>query len=292
MILSMTGYGRAIKTFESREITAEIRSVNNRYLDCSVKVPRAFIFLEEHIKKLVKESISRGKVDVFISIRNSDGGEMKVTLNRSVAESYISELRALSEEFGLRDDLSLSSMTSLTDLFTTEAKEIDEEKIAAEILETVTLALKQHKAMRSLEGDAMEADLRARAATILEIVSLVEKRSEITVAEYRNRLYEKMTEVISAAQIDESRILMEAAIFADKVAVDEETVRLRSHFDQLETMLAAGGPIGRKLDFLVQEMNREANTTGSKGNDVEQARNVVAIKAELEKIREQVQNIE
>jgi len=292
MIFSMTGYGRAVKMFDNREITVEVRSVNNRYLDCTVKMPRSFIYMEEQVKKAVKESISRGKVDVFISLRNSDGNDTKITLNKGVAESYISALRQMTEDYGLVNDLSVSAMANLPDLFTHEQAEIDEEQSAREIMEVVSMALNQHRTMREIEGRAMTADLRARAVTILQIVSEVEKRSAVTVAEYRKRLYEKMSEVLSSTQIDESRILAEAAIYSDKVAVDEETVRLRSHFEQMENMLATGGAIGRKLDFLVQEMNREANTTGSKGNDIEQARNVVAIKAELEKIREQIQNIE
>ena len=292
MIKSMTGYGRACKRFEDREITVEIRSVNNRYLDCNVKLPRMFTYAEEHIKQLVKEHISRGKVDLFITIANTSGDAVKITLNRPVFEGYLAAMHQITEEFPVKDDITVSSLSRMPDVFIVEKPEIDEEARAAEIYETVSEALAQYDSMRATEGAALKQDLMNRRSTILELVSKVEARSPITVAEYRNRLETKLREVLAASNIEESRILTEAAIFADKVAVDEETVRLRSHMDQLKEMLDAGGAIGRKLDFLLQEMNREANTIGSKGNDIEQARTVVDIKAELEKIREQTQNIE
>jgi len=292
LIKSMTGYGRACHSCEGREITVEIRSVNNRYLDCNVKLPRIFSYTEDRIKQMVKEQVTRGKVDVFITVANTAGEEMKISLNRPVLEGYLSAMQSIAKEYAVRDDISVTALSRLPEVFLVEKPEIDEEARAQEIFDTVTDALKQYDAMRTVEGAALETDLLNRRETILELVSKVEARSPITVAEYRARLEAKMQEALSSTTIDESRILTEAAVFADKVAVDEETVRLRSHLNQLQSMLAVGGAIGRKLDFLLQEMNREANTIGSKGNDLEQARTVVDIKAELEKIREQTQNIE
>lgn len=292
MIKSMTGYGRACRSFDGREITVEVRAVNNRYLDCNVKLPRMFSYAEDRIKQIVKEHVTRGKIDLFITTVNTAGDEIKVSLNKPVLESYLAAMQTIAADYGVRDDISVVSLSRMPDVFIVEKPDIDEEARAAEIYETVEQALTQFNDMRTTEGAALKQDLLNRRETILGLVKLVEERSPITVSEYRNRLEAKMQEVLSASNIDESRILTEAAVFADKVAVDEETVRLRSHLDQLQSMLDDGGPIGRKLDFLLQEMNREANTIGSKGNDLEQARNVVEIKAELEKIREQVQNIE
>ena len=292
MIKSMTGYGRATVAFESWEFTAEIRSVNNRYLDCGVKLPRVFSFAEDRVKQLVKEHISRGKVDVFITAMNIAGDNVLVSLNRPVLEGYLQAMRTIAQDYQVRDDISVTSLARLPDVFVQEKKEEDQDQRTAEILSTVEQALQQYDRMRIAEGAALESDLLSRADTILEIVAKVEQRSPVTVAEYRARLEAKMKDVLASTTIEESRILTEAAVFADKIAVDEETVRLRSHLKQMEEMLCAGGAIGRKLDFLLQEMNREANTIGSKGDDLEQARNVVDIKAELEKIREQTQNIE
>ena len=292
MIKSMTGYGRAVQTFENREITVEIRSVNNRYLDCSVKLPRVFGFAEDSVKAKVKEEISRGKVDVFISVNITAGSDMKISLNRPVLEGYLSAMRTIAKDYEVKDDISVSSLTRFSDIFVVEKQEEDEQQATQEILSVVSQALSKFSAMRTLEGAALEQDLRSRAKTVLALVEKVEARSPVTLAEYRSRLTQKMQEVLQNTNIDEGRILQEAAIYADKIAVDEETVRLRSHLSQLDAMLTAGGAIGRKLDFLLQEFNREANTIGSKGNDLEQARTVVEIKAELEKIREQTQNIE
>ena len=288
----MTGYGRAVRTIDGREYTVEIRSVNNRYLDCTVKLPRAFGFAEDGVKARIKQTISRGKVDVFISSGGAADQDEKISLNRPVLESYLGALRAIASDYGVRDDLSVMSLARLPDIFVVEKQEADEQKLTADILSVVDEAAAKFDAMRSAEGDALEADLRGRAATILSLVEQVEARSPETLAEYRARLTAKMEEVLGNTAIDEARILQEAAIYADRIAVDEETVRLRSHLSQLDAMLTSGGAIGRKLDFLLQELNREANTIGSKGNDLQQARTVVEIKAELEKIREQTQNIE
>ena len=292
MIKSMTGYGRACQNFDGREVTVEVRSVNNRYLDCTVKLPRIYSYTEDRVKQLVKEHVSRGKVDVFITVANTAGEEVKISPNRPVLEGYLNAMQSIASDYAVQNDVSVTALSRLPDVFLVEKPDIDEEARAKEILDTTAAALAQYDAMRVVEGAALEQDLLSRRETILMLVEKVEARSPITVAEYRSRLEAKMQEVLSSTTIDESRILTEAAVFADKVAVDEETVRLRSHLNQLQSMLAGGGAIGRKLDFLLQEMNREANTIGSKGNDLEQARTVVDIKAELEKIREQTQNIE
>ena len=292
MVKSMTGYGRAVETVNGREYTVELRSVNNRYLDCTVKLPRTLSFAEDAVKQAVKATISRGKVDVFISLRAEGAQDVKISLNAPVVEGYLAAMRQMVDTYGVRDDISVSTLSQLPDVFTVEKPEVDEEALQADLMDVVDKALTQYDAMRSAEGKALENDLRGRGQTILELVAQVEAGSGQTVIDYRTRLENKLKEVLANSAIDESRILTEAAIFADKVAVDEETVRLRSHLDQMNHMLTAGGAIGRKLDFLLQEMNRESNTIGSKCSDVQLARIVVEIKAELEKIREQTQNIE
>ena len=292
MIHSMTGYGRAVQTLNGREITVELRSVNNRFLDCSVRLPRAFSYAEDALKQSVKERVSRGKVDMFVSVNVTAAENVRISLNRPVLEGYLEALRTIAKDYQVREDITATSLTRFPDVFVVEKQEEDEKQITADIVSVAQEALCAYDTMRCMEGENLAADLRGRAAMILSYVERVEKRSPVTVQEYRTRLEAKMREVLESTAIDESRILTEAAIFADKIAVDEETVRLRSHLAQMEKLLSDGGPVGRKLDFLLQEMNREANTIGSKGNDIEQARNVVEIKAELEKIREQIQNIE
>lgn len=292
MVKSMTGYGRAVQTVNGREFTVEIRSVNNRYLDCSVKLPRALAFGEDAVKQAVKATVSRGKVDVFITQRSEETSDVSVTLNAGVAAGYISAMRRMAKEFNLREDISVALVSRMPDVFTVDKPQVDEEQLLCDMLEVVKAALANFDAMRVQEGQALKNDLTSRGNTIRSLVSQVEEGNPQTVADYRERLYSKLQEVLSNTAIDESRILTEAAIFADKVAVDEETVRLRSHLEQMDSMLASGGAVGRKLDFLLQEMNREANTIGSKCTDLRLARVVVEIKAELEKIREQTQNIE
>ena len=292
MIRSMTGYGRAEKTIDGREITVEMRAVNNRYLDLNVKLPRVFGFAEDAVKSVVKKNVARGKMDVFITVNVTSDESMRISLNKPVLEGYLAALGSIAADYGVRDDVSVMSLARLPDVFVVEKQEEDEQKLTDDILSVVQEALDKFNAMREKEGAAMEQDLRSRARTVLSLVEKIEARSPITLAEYRARLTQKMQEVLGQTNIDESRILQEAAVNADKIAVDEETVRLRSHLNQLDQMLTNGGAIGRKLDFLLQEFNREANTIGSKGNDIEQARTVVELKAELEKIREQTQNIE
>jgi len=292
LIKSMTGYGRAVETVNGREFTVELRSVNNRYLDCSVRLPRMLSFAEDAVKQAVKASISRGKVDVFITVRSEAGDEVQVSLNKAVLQSYLTAMHQMVDEFGVKDDISVSAVSRLPEVFVIEKPQVDEEQLLSDLMSVVAKALEGYDAMRQAEGEALDRDLRSRGQTILELVAQVEAGNGKTVSDYRARLEAKIREVLANTAIDESRILTEAAIFADKVAVDEETVRLRSHLKQMNNMLSAGGAMGRKLDFLLQEMNREANTIGSKCTDVALARIVVDIKAELEKIREQTQNIE
>ena len=288
----MTGYGRAQGSFSGGEITVEIKSVNNRYLDCSVKLPRVYSFAEDAVKGLVQRTISRGKVDVFITVNSAGADNMKITLNAPVVEGYLSALKQLARDYDVRDDISVSSLSRFSDVLIMEKQEEDEQEVREALLGVTEQALSAFDEMRSREGQALKQDLLQKADGILELVAQVEARSPVTVAAYRERLTAKMMEVLENSAIDEARIIQEAAIYADKVAVDEETVRLRSHVEQFRAMLSGGGVIGRKLDFLMQEMNREANTIGSKGSDVEQARTVVELKSQLEKIREQIQNIE
>lgn len=295
MIRSMTGYGRGEATRNGRKITVEVRSVNNRYLDCGVKLPRAYIFAEDAIKTRVGQAISRGKVDVFINIVQTEGESLSVTVNEELAKSYIDALWKLYELGGgakVKMDYRATDLARFPDVLTVEKKEEDLEAAAADICAVLDIALEDFDRMRLREGEKLAADILSRADTIESYTAKVEERSPQTVAEYRTRLEAKMQEVLQNTQIEEGRLLTEAAIFADKVAVDEETVRLRSHLEQLRDMLAKGGATGRKLDFLIQEFNRETNTIGSKCNDIDISRMVVDMKAEIEKIREQVQNIE
>ena len=292
MVKSMTGYGRGEQTLHDRKITVELRSVNNRYLDCSVRMPRVYLFAEDAIKTKVQQSISRGKVDVFITLDSSAAEQLKVSVNRSVADGYHGALKELAQLYGLKDDISVSLLSQFPDVLLAEKAEEDAELVAQDICAVLELALADFDQMRTREGQRLSDDILSRAAAIENMVSFVEERSPQTVSEYRTRLEERMREVLENTQLDPARILTEAAIFADKVAVDEETVRLRSHIAQLREMLSKGGATGRKLDFLIQEFNREANTIGSKCSDIQISRQVVDIKAEIEKIREQVQNIE
>ncbi len=288
----MTGYGRAEETFQGCKITVELRSVNNRYLDCSVRIPRLYLFAEDGVKTRVQKTISRGKVDVFVTMDNGGGEQVQVKVNQPVADSYYAALTQLAQRYELAGDISVSLLSRFPEVLLAEQAEEDTEAMAANIYAVLDRALSDFDQMRTREGERMKADILSRADTIQEKVALVEERSPQTVADYRAKLEARMNEVLANTQIDPARILTEAAIFADKVAVDEETVRLRSHIAQLRDMLDKGGAVGRKLDFLIQEFNREANTIGSKCSDIDIARQVVDIKAEIEKIREQIQNIE
>ena len=292
MIKSMTGYGRALGEYPDRQITVEVRSVNNRYLDCGVRLPRLYGFAEDAVRQCVKQHISRGKVDVYVSVSLTGGGSETVCLNRSAVEGYLAAMRQIAADYGVRDDVAVSTLSRLPDVFSVEKPEEDEDLLKTQLLAVLDLALTKYDAMRAAEGEAMAKDLLTKADGIAEMVTAIETRSPATVTEYRERLYAKMQEVLASTAVDEARILTEAAIYADKVAVDEETVRLRSHLKQLRAMLGQSEPIGRKLDFLMQEINRETNTIGSKCSNLEISEIVVNLKAELEKIREQIQNIE
>lgn len=295
MVKSMTGYGRARRTVNGRDITVEVRSVNNRYLDCSVKMPRAYIFAEDAIRALVQKSASRGKVDVFVTVDSLGAEETVVAVNEPLARSYLEAMRTLYDLGGgewVKGRVYAADLARLPDVLTVTKAEEDLESLSADLCGVAEEALIAHAAMRAREGEKLAGDILSRLDAIEELTGRVEARSPQTVAEYREKLLARMNEVLQSTTIDESRILTEAAIFADKVAVDEETVRLRSHLSQLREMLESGEPVGRKLDFLIQEVNRESNTIGSKCSDVEIARVVVELKAEVEKIREQVQNIE
>ena len=292
MVKSMTGYGRARQTLNGRDITVEVRSVNNRYLDCTVKVPRTYIFAEDAVKARVQKAVSRGKVDVFITIDAAAADETVVAVNEPLARGYYEALTRLKDMFSLEDGLNAVTLAKFPDVLTVTKAEEDLESVAADICAVLDEALAAYNAMRTVEGGKLREDIAGRADTIEAVVGKVEERSPQTVAAYREKLLARMQEVLQSTAIDESRILTEAAIFADKIAVDEETVRLRSHLSQLRTMLESDQPIGRKLDFLIQEVNRECNTIGSKCNDLTIAKDVVNMKAEVEKIREQVQNNE
>ena len=292
MIKSMTGYGRGKQLLHGRDITVEVRSVNNRYLDCTVKLPRSYIFAEDAIKAGVQKAVSRGKVDVFVTVDSTGADTSVVQLNRGLARSYAEALSALAEELGMPADISPVTISRYPDVLTVTKAEEDLETVKADLCTVLEEALANYNAMRAMEGEKLAQDIGGRLCHIEELTAQVEERSPETVKEYREKLEGRMKEVLQSTTIEESRILTEAAIFADKVAVDEETVRLRSHLSQLREMLRSEEPVGRKLDFLIQEVNRESNTIGSKCTDLEISKYVVELKAEIEKIREQVQNIE
>ena len=288
----MTGYGRARETRGNRDITVELRSVNNRYLDCTVKMPRAYLFAEDAVKSRVQKAISRGKVDVFVSIDATGADEAVVAVNEGLAKGYYEALQKINGLLSITGEVSAATVAKFPDVLTVTKAEEDLESIGADICAVLDEALKNYNAMRATEGEKLAIDIGGRLDTIEALTGKVEQRSPETVREYREKLTARMQEVLQSTTIDEARILTEAAIYADKIAVDEETVRLRSHVAQLRDMLRSNDPMGRKMDFLIQEVNRESNTIGSKCNDLDIARDVVALKAEVEKIREQVQNIE
>lgn len=291
MIRSMTGFGRGHAVLNGREITVEIRAVNHRYYEFSCRLPRSFTFAEERLKSLFQGKISRGKVEVSVLVQNVTAVSEKITANKEVIGAYVSALREVKDEFSLTDDLSLSAILRLPDAFTVIKEEADEEQLWEDLKTVSEEALANFINMRENEGARMKADIASRLDIIEKNVAFVEDRSPMIVESYRKRLYDRMCEVLEG-KADENRILLEAGIFSEKTAVDEETVRLRSHIAQFRSMLESAEPIGRKLDFLVQEMNRETNTIGSKVQDIEVTKVVVDQKSEIEKIREQIQNIE
>ena len=292
VVRSMTGYGRFEQTVGGMDITVEIKSVNHRYYEYASRVPRAYGFLDEKLKAYIQRRISRGKVDVYVWIETIDAPGSEVTVNYTLADGYRQALRTLAERYGLADDTTAGMLARFPDVLSVHHAAEDEDAVWEAVRQVADEALSRFVAMREKEGAKLKQDILSRAQTILQAVEKVEERSPQTVKEHMEKVEARMRELLGDASIDEQRLLTEAAIFADKIAVAEETVRLRSHLEQLEHMLAGDEPVGRKLDFLVQEMNREANTIGSKAQDVTLARIVVDIKAEIEKIREQIQNIE
>ncbi|MBO6141411.1 MAG: YicC family protein [Ruminococcus sp.] len=292
MINSMTGFGRERMILNNREIIVEVRSVNNRFCEFSARTPRNYGYLDERLKALFKSQITRGKVEVSVSIYKQEGADAEIAINKTIAEGYIKALRSVKEEFSLSDDLSLSSIMRLPDIFTVVKTEDDEEEIWRDVNEVANGALARFLEMRKTEGAKLYDDVLSRLAIIEENVGKIEERSPKVNDEYRDRLFARLKEVLQDTNIDEQRVLTEAAVFADKTAVDEETVRLRSHIAQFRGLLDTKEPVGRKLDFLVQELNREVNTIGSKCQDITITKMVVDMKAEIEKIREQIQNIE
>ncbi len=292
MIRSMTGYGRDEQQLDGMNIIVELKSVNHRYFEYGSRLPYAYGFLDERLKKFLQSRISRGKVDISVWIQTVDAPGSEVTVNFDLAEGYVKAMREMAERLGLRDDISVTALSRYPDILTVTKAAADEEAIWAAVEKVAAGAVDKFTAMREREGEKLRDDILSRADTILAAVGEIEKRSPETVRLHMEKVEARMRELLDGAAVDEQRLLTEAAIFADKVAVAEETVRLRSHIDQLRQMLSGDDSIGRKLDFLVQEMNREINTTGSKAQDAEMARIVVDVKAEIEKIREQIQNIE
>ncbi|MBQ8795179.1 MAG: YicC family protein [Clostridia bacterium] len=292
MIRSMTGFGRAEATVSGKLITVELKSVNHRYFEFNCRTSRGYAFLEEKLKSYLSTRVSRGKIDMFVSITSVEDSDVEVVVNHSLASAYTKAFTELADTYKVENDLTASVLSRIPDVLTVHKVQEDESEIYNIVLPVVSQAVDKFVAMREVEGQRLSDDVMSRAKTILDIVSLIEARSPETVKEYEKRLYDRISELLESATVDEQRILTEAAVFADKVAVAEETVRLRSHFDQMESIMRSNEAVGRKLDFIMQEMNREANTIGSKVTDAELAHRVVDIKAELEKIREQIQNIE
>lgn len=292
MLKSMTGFGRAQEVINNREILVEIKAVNHRYYEFYSRVPRAYGYLDEKLKGFLNGKVSRGKVEVSVSIVNQEGTDAAIEVNRSIASGYVNALKRANEELKLDDDLSLSSIMRLPDIFNVVKTLEDEEGIWADVKNVAGSALDKFIDMRQTEGVKMHDDIALRLDYIEKVVGKIEKRSPEVVNAYRERLYSRLNEILSDRNIDDSRVLTEACIFSEKIAVDEETVRLRSHISQYRSLIESDEPVGRKLDFLTQELNREVNTIGSKGQDLETTQMVVDLKSEIEKIREQVQNIE
>ncbi len=292
MVRSMTGFGRGQGLDAGLEFTVEIRSVNSRYFEFNCRLPRGYLFLEDKLKNFTAQQVSRGKVEMYVTIDSGANDEITVELNRPYADAYIKALKQLSEDYGIKNKLTASDFIGNGEMFKVVKNKIDEEAVTSAVLSVAGEAINRFIAMRETEGEKLLEDVKNRVGIILEKVEFIEKKSPETVEVYRQKLEAKIKELLGNTSFDESRVITETAIYADKVAVAEETVRLRSHMSQLCDMLDKGGAVGRKLDFIVQEMNRETNTIGSKAQNIEIAQAVVDIKAEIEKIREQIQNIE
>ena len=292
MLKSMTGYGRNEAIIGEKKITVEIKSVNHRFTDYNIKGPRQYGFLEERMRLLISKAVARGKIDVYVSIEACGEADKTVTINEELAGNYIDALKGLSEKFGLKDDITVSVIASFSDIFRYEQKRDDEETLWQAVSTVADGAIAAFTGMREREGSRIEADLRARVLYMRTLAVEIDERSPQIVSEYRDKLYTKINELLEGKDIDDARVLTEVAIFADKVAVNEEIVRLSSHYDEFDSIMDSGEPAGRKLDFLIQEINREVNTIGSKASDLETAKHVVTLKGEIEKLREQIQNIE
>lgn len=292
MLKSMTGYGRARREVSGYDVCVEIKSVNNRYLDVNVRCPRTYGFLEERLKKLIGEYTTRGKVDIFVNVDKISGSGVAVTYDKGLLESYLKALREIQKKYSLTDDISVSSIAQYRDIFNQTKEEENDETVREAVLSVARDAFGDYSAMRAAEGERLCENIAEKLDYIEKKRVEIEALAPNAVAAYRAKLTEKITELVGAAQLDPARILTEAAIFADRVATDEETTRLASHIKQFNTIIASGEPAGRKLDFLTQELNREVNTIGSKANDIDIAKIVVDLKSEIEKIREQIQNVE
>lgn len=292
MVRSMTGFGRGKFISSAHDITVDVRSVNHRFFEASVKSPRVLSYLDDKLKLAVKEKVGRGKIEISVSLQNIDATDLEVSVNNQVLECYVKSLRQVGKKLKIKDDLKLSSLLRIGEAFTVKKTEVDEQQLEKEVLSATQEAVEKFIEMKLAEGENLKNDVLNRLNTIEGYIEVVEKQSPKTVEAYREHLYNKIKTVLEDRQIDDQRVLTEVAIFADKVAVDEETVRLRSHINQMRDMFQKDENLGKQLDFLVQEFNREANTIGSKAQDVEITKVVVAIKSEIEKIREQIQNIE
>ena len=292
MLKSMTGFGRAQKEIDGYVITVELKSVNHRYFEFSSRVPRQYGFLDEKLKSYINGKVSRGKIECHVTIEALNTDTADVVVNHTLATAYVNALKEIAETYKLKDDFGASTISRFPEVLVVRKSDEDEEKLWGYVQEVCSEAIDKFVAMREVEGSKMKDDIYSRGQFILDCVSYIEERSPQTVKEYNDKLVERVHELLGDVSLDESRILQEVAIYADKVAVAEETVRLRSHIEQLNAFISSDEPVGRKMDFLVQEINRETNTIGSKANDVDIARKVVDIKAEVEKIREQIQNIE
>ena len=292
MIKSMTGYGRAEKTFENYKLTIEIKSVNNRYLDYNVKLYRQYSFLEETVRECVSKVISRGKVDIFIQFDTIESDDTVITLNEDVARGYLNAMCEMSDKLGINNDATTTSLSRFSDVFTVEKKEQDKEQITLDVKEVLNDALSDLSQNRLREGERLKMFFDECILGIKDIISVIKERSPETVKEYRERMKERITEILEGVEVDETRLLTEVGIFADKVNISEEIIRFESHLKEYAHLLSSDVPVGRKLDFVIQELNREANTMGSKCNDYTISKAVVDLKSEIEKLREQVQNIE
>lgn len=292
MIRSMTGFGREQKIIDQYDVLVEIKSVNHRYYEFSSRLPRAYNYLDEKLKGFMKGNISRGKVEVNVSINNLNGKEADIKADKLMAQGYLNALREINAELGLEDNLKLSNLLKMPDIFNIQRVTDDEDYIWSIVKQTAEVAVEKFVLMRENEGAALKSDLLSKAENVEKLLALVEEQAPRTAENYRERLFRKLKEILDDKEIDEQRIITEAAIFSEKIAVDEETVRLHSHLNQFRELLECDEPVGRKLDFLVQEINREINTIGSKAQDLEITKNVVNMKSEVEKIREQIQNIE